>query len=264
MSAEMERRIAVCKSAVTQIYTMLQTRPNDRSLYLNSARSVISSIDTAPFMSIPGRVEEQTWLIEGLQRLAYHDPDDGVRDVAQWCQRQWLAVLANNPTNVETLRGGTFQFQLENSLGQNWLSLAQPCLARIHRDEGSSSSSGSNGRNRQYSDSDDARDAARATAEATVRLGAADYVEARGILQPATEYLARAVQAAESQGIVTGQLLVSAAEANMSLGNVSYQNTNEQYFRQALQYLRRASDIPGYTLSQYLQQYLDDYSRLLT
>lgn len=41
----------------------------------------------------------------------------------------------------------------------------------------------------------------------------------------------------------------------MSLGNVSYSYVNERYFRQALIYLRRASQLPAYTLSPYLQQY---------
>jgi hypothetical protein len=42
----------------------------------------------------------------------------------------------------------------------------------------------------------------------------------------------------------------------MSLGNVSYSYINEQYFRQALLYLRRASELSGYTLSPYLQKYV--------
>lgn len=42
----------------------------------------------------------------------------------------------------------------------------------------------------------------------------------------------------------------------MSLGNVSYSSVNEQYFRQALTYLRNASEIGDYTLSPYLQKYV--------
>lgn len=42
----------------------------------------------------------------------------------------------------------------------------------------------------------------------------------------------------------------------MSLGNVSYSYVNEQYFRQALVYLRRASQHPNYRLSPYLQKYV--------
>ena len=53
---------------------------------------------------------------------------------------------------------------------------------------------------------------ARAFAEAEQRLHTADYVEARGILLPATEYLQRAVDAARSQGNVTGFLLSTVRE----------------------------------------------------
>ena len=49
----------------------------------------------------------------------------------------------------------------------------------------------------------------------------------------------------------------------MSLGNTSGPRNNERYFRRALQLLRAAAAIPGYILSRYLQQYLDDYGRLL-
>lgn len=39
-------------------------------------------------------------------------------------------------------------------------------------------------------------------------LHGADYVEARGTLQPSTEYLSRAVRAAEKKNELTGELLV--------------------------------------------------------
>jgi hypothetical protein len=47
----------------------------------------------------------------------------------------------------------------------------------------------------------------------------------------------------------------------MSLGNVSAPPGDERFFTQAIRHLRRAEAIPGYTLSVYLQQYLDDYGR---
>ena len=66
----------------------------------------------------------------------------------------------------------------------------------------------------------------------------------------------------------------------MSLGNVTYTRVNEDYFRQAIYYLRRASNTPGYPLpaalatvpTEKLQlyqaelirpRYLDDYSRFV-
>jgi hypothetical protein len=92
------------------------------------------------------------------------------------------------------------------------LSRAQPALARIHREEGSSSSGRSSGRpgtgnGAAYTPSDEARDAARAAAEADTRLHTADYVEARGILLPSTEYFTKAIAAADRRGTVTGRLL---------------------------------------------------------
>ena len=53
----------------------------------------------------------------------------------------------------------------------------------------------------------EAAEMARAAGEANNRRHTADYVEARGTLIPATEYLASAVTVAERQGVVDGQLL---------------------------------------------------------
>lgn len=92
------------------------------------------------------------------------------------------------------------------------MSRSQPALARIHREEGSSSSGKSSGRpgtgnDASYTSTDDARDAARAVAEADARIHTADYVEARGILLPSTEYFTRAISVAERKGALTGDLL---------------------------------------------------------
>jgi hypothetical protein len=72
------------------------------------------------------------------------------------------------------------------------------------------SSSGSEG-SRKYSGASNGPLSAedeQAQREADARLGTPDYVEARGILQPSTDYLRRAVDEASSQGSLTGQLLV--------------------------------------------------------
>ena len=47
-----------------------------------------------------------------------------------------------------------------------------------------------------------------------------------------------------------------AAEANISLGNVSYSHHSEAYFHQAVRYLQQASEVRGYTLGAYLQRYV--------
>lgn len=107
-----------------------------------------------------------------------------------------------------------------------------------------------------------------------------DYVEARGVLLPATEYLRQAVTAATAQGALTGDLLITvrgsasplfrvarfvlsarltgdgtqAAEAYMSLGNVSYSRVGEGIFENAVLFLRAASQIPGYSLPRHLRR----------
>jgi hypothetical protein len=60
-------------------------------------------------------------------------------------------------------------------------------------------SGGLSGRVSSITSSEDAREAARQTVEADARAGSADYVEARGMLLPATEYLQQAVEAAAAQ-----------------------------------------------------------------
>lgn len=98
-------------------------------------------------------------------------------------------------------------------LGQAWLARAQHSLARIHREEGSSSSGMSGSRTGiatgsvTYTSSDEARDIARAAVEADARLHTSDYVEARGILLPSTEYFSRAVDMADRIGTQSGDLL---------------------------------------------------------
>ena len=58
--------------------------------------------------------------------------------------------------------------------------------------------------------------------------------------------------------------MVQAAESQMSLGNVTGSPGDERHFTQAICYLRRAEATPGYTLSIYLQQYLNDYGRYVS
>ncbi|KAK5124226.1 hypothetical protein LTR85_001929 [Meristemomyces frigidus] len=250
-----EQRINVCKTSVAQINNVLRTSPQQWRTYLNLARSVIAHLDATTLMQQPSRATEQAWIIAALQRLAFADPDNGeVEDIAVWCARQWQILLQRDTQNVAALRG----------MGEAWLARAQPALSRIHRMDGSDSSGGSS----QWSapsitSTEDERQNTAATTEAERRCGTADYVEARGFLQPAVEYLERAVAAAPAQQALSGDLLVKTAEAYMSLGNASSPRVNERYFRRALQLLRAGKAIPGYTLCLYLQRYLDDYGRLL-
>ncbi|KAK3054345.1 hypothetical protein LTR09_004613 [Extremus antarcticus] len=250
-----DQRINVCKTGLDQIYNMLQTAPQNYRNYLALGRSVIAHINSTTFMQQTPRTAEQAWMVAGLQRLAaLDDGNRGTIDITAWCSQQWTILHQRDASNVAALRG----------LGQAWLTRAQPVLAKIHRVDGSSSSSGDSSQRsvKSITSSEDERQNTAATAEAERRSGTQDYVEARGFLQPATEYLERAVAAATEQSMLSGGLLAKTAEAYMSLGNASSPRTNEQYFRRALQLLRAASELEGYTLSRYLQQYLDDYGRL--
>lgn len=57
---------------------------------------------------------------------------------------------------------------------------------------------------------------------------------------------------------------MQAAESHMSLGNVTATPGDERLFAQAIRYLRQAEEVPGYTLSIYLQQYLNEYGRYVS
>jgi len=50
----------------------------------------------------------------------------------------------------------------------------------------------------------------------------------------------------------------------MSLGNVTASPGDERHFSEAIRYLRRAEATLGYTLSTYMQQYLEDYGRYVS
>ncbi len=97
-------------------------------------------------------------------------------------------------------------------VGNWWLLKAQPYLARIHAVDGSSSGSeGSRHRNSGevgLKSEEDTRRVEQAQREAEARLGTAEYVEARGVLQPATEYSHRAIQEAIAQDSLKGPLLI--------------------------------------------------------
>ena len=197
-----EQRINVCKTSLNQIWGMLRSSPQNWRNYVTLARSVIAHLDATTFMQQPARASEQAWMIAGLQRLATVDAENGgVADITAWCSRQWLVIFQRDPQNVAALRG----------IGQSWLAKAQPVLARIHRADGSSSSStGSSQRSAgRMTSSEEERQSAAATAEAERRSGTQDYVEAQGFLQPATEYLERAVAAATAQRALSGDLLAT-------------------------------------------------------
>lgn len=194
-----EQRITICKTSLNQILSILRDRPEDWRNYITLARTIIIHLNATSFMRNPDRVQEQVWAIAILQRLAYADVDSGrVDDIARWCSNGWLTVRQSHPNNVAALQG----------IGQAWLARAQPILALIHREEGGSSSSSSSARSRPSLENNTDTDTSwREDAER--RVGTSRYVEARGYLQPATDYLEQAVAAARSQQVLSGELLAT-------------------------------------------------------
>ncbi|KAL9112666.1 MAG: hypothetical protein Q9187_007733, partial [Circinaria calcarea] len=189
-------------------------------------------------------LQEHILVTSTLQQLAYQDVDSGGEtDIALWCERQWATILQSHPDNVVALQG----------LGHAWLLRSQETLARIYREEGSPSSSGSSTANTRRAEA----------RQDDIRIASPDYVQARNLLRPSLEFLDRAIEVTTSQGIVSGELLALAAEAYISFGNVSHPQENEQYYQQALRYLQRTSDIEGFELETYLQQFLNDNLRFL-
>ncbi|KAM3419854.1 hypothetical protein BST61_g3183 [Cercospora zeina] len=240
-----EQRINVCKTSLNQILNSLKEDPREWRNHIPLARTIIAHLNATSLMQQTERLQERAWIIAGLQKLACTDPDSAeIPDVAAWCTHQWAKVQQSQPNNTAALRG----------LGQAWLARAQPTLSRIQREEGRSSNDGA---------SQSRGGSASSQTEAERRTGTAQYVEARGSLQPAIDYLERAIAAATSQRSLTGDLLATTAEAYMSLGNVSSPRSNQQQFTRALQLLRAADSIEGYRLNHYLEQYLQKYGRYI-
>jgi hypothetical protein len=98
---------------------------------------------------------------------------------------------------------------VNTGLGQAWLLRSQNSLARIQLEEGSPTSAifGEEPQSAWDDDVDEAADTASTMAEANNRRHTSNYVEARGTLIPATEYLTRAVNIAARDGLLRGHLL---------------------------------------------------------
>ncbi|CAI6332134.1 unnamed protein product [Periconia digitata] len=238
-------------SKLELIRIALDTSPDGWKDHLESIRSMMASLDFSDASQGESQREWQLSVLTVFQRVVHVGIDNegsDVQDIMEWCLKQSLVLIHFYPEDVTLLA----------LIGENWLLRAQKPLLNIHQEEQSSVSSGDS----QYpmSTSVEAQSQTEsAKFEAERRLDAADYVEARALLLPAVEYLKRAVAAARIQNKITGVLLTKAAEAYMSLGNVSSIKVNEPYFRAALLYLQEASRVPDYNLPAHLQHYLEDF-----
>jgi hypothetical protein len=61
-----EQRIAICKTAIGQIYTVLRATPEDWRNFLPVARNGIAHLDSATFVQQPSRTGEQARVIAVL------------------------------------------------------------------------------------------------------------------------------------------------------------------------------------------------------
>jgi len=79
---------------------------NQLDQQITLARSVIRSLDQTALLQRAARVDEQVLIVSRLQDLAYYEPDSGgIRDIANWCVRQWLRLLQQHPEGVDILQG---------------------------------------------------------------------------------------------------------------------------------------------------------------
>jgi hypothetical protein len=188
-----------------EIKRTLDSSPDSRPAELERIRNTItSSQDISPNGA---NRHWQIALVGTFQSVAFTNADDGmVPDIASWCLRQATTFVQQFPQDVEFLACESLQplrsqlLIVDAVIGRNWLLRAQKALASIHRTESGSSSSEdlSSGQTNGVTDPFDERE---------TRSNGADYVEARMLLLPATEYLARAVVAARAQGNIIGSIL---------------------------------------------------------
>ena len=113
MDQNLATQISLLESVLTGIRDSHQITPEIVPATLQSGRFVIASLDRDP--AIRAQLGSDRWLglIHTLQKLAYHDSDNGGEvDIALWCERQWATELQQNPDNIMALRGNPNTFLL--------------------------------------------------------------------------------------------------------------------------------------------------------
>jgi len=221
-----EYLIESCLQTVENICDMLDHNSTEYQTYIESAQSVMFTLDNTGFFDDTTRLEGQTKVIETLQRLAFVDSDTGsIDNIAAWCLQKWLTILQLRPQTIPALKGWLYVICFMcllaaltiSGIGKWWLSKAQRSLARINAEESSSSSSSAGTTRRPNSDptnttrTEEVRRTSRTRRDqdAETRLHSEEYVEARGLLLPAIEYLTRAVEEGDRQGTTDGSLFVT-------------------------------------------------------
>lgn len=103
---DLESYIAFVKSLLSPIENMLATFRNEWASFLPSAHSAMTMIETLQLLRNPQIFAETLWMVQVLQRYAYHDADEGsIKEIVTWCQTAWLEMLQHHPESVEILTG---------------------------------------------------------------------------------------------------------------------------------------------------------------
>jgi hypothetical protein len=86
--------------------TTTQTELSNR---LSTTRNIISWINSTNALDETDRYEDQVWMINQIQNVAYHDSDRGaVEDIAQWSIRAYLQVLVHAGQDAPDVLMGMF------------------------------------------------------------------------------------------------------------------------------------------------------------
>ena len=101
-----EYLIESCLQIVDNIDDMLDYNSAEYQRYIESAQSVMFTLDNTGFFDDTTRLEGQTKVTETLQRLAFVDSDAGsIDNIAAWCLQKWLTILQLRPQTVSALKG---------------------------------------------------------------------------------------------------------------------------------------------------------------
>ncbi|MCJ1239457.1 hypothetical protein MMC14_007453, partial [Varicellaria rhodocarpa] len=221
------------------IGSMLQETPVLWRHYQERALRVTTIADQYGIMRDKDNMGLRTNCLDVIQRYATYDHET-MRDhiLSTWCERGWHQVLEDDPENVRALSG----------LGRYWLFKAQPSLAKVYRAEsliGGISSTDSSS-NRLITDR------VRATHthhyEEIIQQYQPQYTDARTHLKAATDFFQRAVIASEAIHIVSGDLLIEAAQCHIHLAVTSVKDDALAIFIDAIRFIKRASELPSFSI----------------
>lgn len=100
--------------AVNSLEQSHYEKNNDWEALLGKAREIMASVGTSSLFEDPTSREQQIYIIEVLQGLAYHDVDaGGVADLAEWCLERWLHLHQVYPDDLAISRGESYTVRLK-------------------------------------------------------------------------------------------------------------------------------------------------------